>query len=101
MSVLGKDPSGGSAASTLVPAAVLPTGAGLVFGLPPVIAWLARRTAAVSRSLPLTLAMRRSEVDPGSSLRVVTGLVLLVFGASLTPGVLLSELNGCRTCGPI
>ncbi|MEU2506073.1 FtsX-like permease family protein [Streptomyces sp. NPDC007863] len=101
MSVLGKDPSGGSASSTLVPAAVLLTGAGLVFGLPPVTAWLARRTAAVSGSLPLTLAMRRTEVDPGSSLRVVSGLVLLVFGASLTQGVLIELDQVSRRTAPL
>ncbi|MFE5794475.1 FtsX-like permease family protein [Streptomyces sp. NPDC056503] len=101
MSVLGRDPSGGSASSTLVPGAVLLTGAGLVLGLPPVTSWLARRTAAVSRSLPLTLAMRRTEVDPGSSLRVVTGLVLLVFGASLTQGVLIELDQVSRRTAPL
>ncbi|MFD6363217.1 FtsX-like permease family protein [Streptomyces roseolus] len=101
MSVLGKDPSGGTASSTLVPAAVLLTGTGLVLGLPPVTAWLARRTAAVSRSLPLTLAMRRTEVDPGSSLRVVSGLVLLVFGASLTQGVLIELDQVSRRTAPL
>ncbi|MGW6248089.1 FtsX-like permease family protein [Streptomyces roseolus] len=101
MSVLGKDPSGGTASSTLVPAAVLLTGTGLVLGLPPVTAWLARRTAAVSRSLPLTLAMRRTEVDPGASLRVTTGLVLLVFGASLTQGVLIELDQVSRRTAPL
>ncbi|MFB7581324.1 ABC transporter permease [Streptomyces hydrogenans] len=101
MSVMGKDPSGGSASSTLVPCAVLLTGAGLVFGLPPVTAWLARRIAKVSTSLPLTLAMRRTEVDPGSSLRVVTGLVLLVFGASLTQGVLIELDQVSRRTAPV
>ncbi|MEU3606546.1 FtsX-like permease family protein [Streptomyces sp. NPDC035033] len=101
MSVMGRDPSGGSASSTLVPCAVILTGAGLVFGLPPVTAWLARRLAGVSRSLPMTLAMRRTEVDPGSSLRVVTGLVLLVFGASLTQGVLIELDQVSRRTAPL
>ncbi|GGY72128.1 hypothetical protein GCM10010363_61910 [Streptomyces omiyaensis] len=101
MSVMGYDPSGGSASSTLVPCAVLLTGAGLVFGLPSVTAWLARRLAAVSKSLPLTLAMRRTEVDPGSSLRVATGLVLLVFGASLTQGVLIELEQVSRRTAPL
>ena len=92
LSVMGRDPSGGSANAVLVPGAVLLTGAGLALGLAPITAWLARRVVATSKSLPLTLAMRRTEVDPGSSLRVATGLVLLVFGASLTQGVLI-ELN--------
>lgn len=89
LSVAGRDPSGGSASSVLVPTAVLLTGAGLVFGLAPITARLARRLAMVAKSLPVALAMRRTEVDPGSSLRVVTGLVLLIFGASLTQGVLV------------
>ncbi|WP_420377834.1 FtsX-like permease family protein [Streptomyces filamentosus] len=101
MSVLGKDPSGGSASSTLVPCAVLLTGAGLVLGLTPVTAWIARRLAGASKSLPLTLAMRRAEVDPGSSMRVVTGLVLLVFGASLTQGVLIELDQVSRRDSPL
>ncbi|MFD8972044.1 FtsX-like permease family protein [Streptomyces sp. NPDC059593] len=92
LSVMGRDPSGGSANAVLVPGAVLVTGAGLVLGLAPITAWLARRIATTTKSLPLALAMRRTEVDPGSSVRVATGLVLLVFGASLTQGVLI-ELN--------
>ncbi|MFD2007708.1 FtsX-like permease family protein [Streptomyces narbonensis] len=101
LSVLGRDPSGGSASSVLVPGAVLLTGAGLVFGLAPITAWLARRLAGVAKSLPVALAMRRSEVDPGSSLRVVTGLVLLVFGASLTQGVLVELDQVSRRTAPL
>ncbi|MFJ5708851.1 FtsX-like permease family protein [Streptomyces sp. NPDC093105] len=101
MSLLGHDPSGGSASSVLVPTAVLLTGAGLVLGLAPVTAWLARRLAEASGSLPVTLAMRRTEVDPGSSLRVVTGLVLLVFGASLTQGVLVELDQVSRRTAPL
>ncbi|MFF8808627.1 ABC transporter permease family protein [Streptomyces omiyaensis] len=101
MSLLGRDPSGGSASSLLVPGAVLSTGAGLVFGLAPITAWLARRLAQASASLPVTLAMRRTEVDPGSSLRVVTGLVLLVFGASLTQGVLVEIDQVSRRTAPV
>ncbi|WP_329281039.1 FtsX-like permease family protein [Streptomyces sp. NBC_00691] len=101
LSVMGRDPSGGSASSLLVPGAVLLTGAGLVFGLAPITAWLARRLAGVAKSLPLALAMRRTEVDPGSSLRVVTGLVLLVFGASLTQGVLIELGQASRRTAPL
>ncbi|MEV6357641.1 FtsX-like permease family protein [Streptomyces hydrogenans] len=101
MSALGRDPSGGSASSLLVPGAVLLTGVGLVFGLPPITAWLARRLAGVTKSLTVTLAMRRTEVDPGSSLRVVTGLVLLVFGASLTQGVLIELDQVSRRTAPL
>ncbi|MFB7605650.1 FtsX-like permease family protein [Streptomyces gardneri] len=101
LSVMGRDPSGGSANSVLVPGAVLLTGAGLVFGLAPITAWLARRLAGVSKSLPVALAMRRTEVDPGSSLRVATGLVLLVFGASLTQGVLVELDQVSRRTTPV
>ncbi|MFF8833854.1 FtsX-like permease family protein [Streptomyces sp. NPDC015130] len=101
LSVLGRDPSGGSASSVLVPGAVLLTGAGLVFGLAPITAWIARRLARMAKSLPVALAMRRTEVDPGSSLRVVTGLVLLVFGASLTQGVLVELDQVSRRTAPV
>ncbi|MEU7115187.1 FtsX-like permease family protein [Streptomyces sp. NPDC046182] len=101
LSVLGKDPSGGSANAFLVPAAVLLTGAGLVFGLPPITAWLARRLAYTTRSLPLALAMRRAEVEPDASLRVVSGLVLLVFATSLTQGVLVELDQVSRRTAPV
>ncbi|MFE2559652.1 FtsX-like permease family protein [Streptomyces sp. NPDC059352] len=101
LSVMGRDPSGGSASSMLVPGAVLLTGAGLVFGLAPITAWLARRLGGVAKSLPVALAMRRTEVDPGSSLRVATGLVLLVFGASLTQGVLVELDQVSRRTAPV
>ncbi|KQX49339.1 MULTISPECIES: FtsX-like permease family protein [unclassified Streptomyces] len=101
LSVMGRDPSGGSASSLLVPGAVLLTGAGLVFGLAPITAWLARRVAGVAKSLPVSLAMRRTEVDPGSSLRVATGLVLLVFGAALTQGVLIELDQVSRRTAPL
>jgi hypothetical protein len=101
LSMIGHDPSGGSASSVLVPAAVLLTGTGLVFGLAPITAWLARRLAGASKSLSMTLAMRRAEIDPGSSLRVATGLVLLVFGASLTQGVLVEVDQVSRSTSPV
>ncbi|MFE2012387.1 FtsX-like permease family protein [Streptomyces sp. NPDC059491] len=101
LSVMGRDPSGGSSSSVLVPASVLLTGAGLVLGLAPVTAWLAERMARGARALPLTLAMRRTEVDPGSSLRVATGLVLLVFGTSLAQGVLVELDQVSRRTAPL
>ncbi|MFF9849054.1 FtsX-like permease family protein [Streptomyces litmocidini] len=101
LDAMGRNPSGGSAGALLVPGAVLMTGAGLVFGLAPITAWLSRRLAGMSQSLPLSLAMRRTEVDPGSALRVVTGLVLLVFGASLTQGVLIELDQVSRRTAPV
>ncbi|MFE5900774.1 FtsX-like permease family protein [Streptomyces sp. NPDC056488] len=101
LSLMGRDTSGGSSNSVLVPSAVLVTGAGLVFGLAPITAWLAQRLAEITKSLPVALAMRRTEVDPGSSLRVVTGLVLLVFGASLTQGVLIELDQISRRTAPL
>ncbi|MEK9519293.1 FtsX-like permease family protein [Streptomyces sp. NPDC087908] len=101
LSVLGRDPSGGSANSLLVPGAVVMTGAGLIFGLAPIAAWLARQLARSAEWLPMVLAMRRTEVDPGASLRVATGLVLLVFGASLTQGVLVELEQVNRATSPV
>ncbi|MER7947223.1 FtsX-like permease family protein [Streptomyces sp. NPDC096079] len=101
LSAMGRDPSGGSGSAVLVPGAVLMTGAGLVFGLAPITSWLSGRLAASSTSLPLSLAMRRTEVDPGSALRVVTGLVLMVFGASLTQGVLIELDQVTRRTAPV
>lgn len=89
LGALGRNLSGGSANALLVPVGVLLTGAGLVLALAPVTAWLAKRLAGSTQSLSLTLAMRRNEVEPGASLRVVTGLVLLVYAASLAQGVLV------------
>ncbi|MFJ3814453.1 FtsX-like permease family protein [Streptomyces sp. NPDC090056] len=101
LSAMGRDPSGGSASAVLVPGAVLLTGTGLALGLAPITAWLSQRLASTSKSLTLTLAMRRTEVDPGSSLRVVTGLVLLVFGASLTQGILIELDQVSRRTAPV
>ncbi|MFE8939581.1 FtsX-like permease family protein [Streptomyces sp. NPDC007872] len=101
LSVMGKDPSGGPASAMLVPGAVLLTGAGLALGLAPITAWLSQRLAKRSESLALTLAMRRTEVEPGSALRVATGLVLLVFGASLTQGVLIELDQVSRRTAPV
>ncbi|MFJ6249609.1 MULTISPECIES: FtsX-like permease family protein [unclassified Streptomyces] len=101
LGLMGRDPSEGSANSVLVPSAVLMTGAGLAFGLAPITAWLSQRLAGMAKSLPVALAMRRTEVDPGSSLRVVAGLVLLVFGASLTQGVLVELDQISRRTAPI
>ncbi|MFC9393726.1 FtsX-like permease family protein [Streptomyces sp. NPDC057027] len=101
LSAMGRDPSGGSGSGVLVPGAVLMTGAGLAFGLAPITSWLSKRLASTAKSLPLSLAMRRTEVDPGSALRVVTGLVLLVFGASLTQGVLIELDQVSRRTAPV
>ncbi|MFF0745347.1 ABC transporter permease [Streptomyces sp. NPDC004111] len=99
LGALGRS-SEGSADAVLVPAAVLLTGSGLVLALAPITSWLARRLAGRTQSLPLTLAMRRNEIEPGSSLRVVTGLVLLVFAASLTQGVLVELSQISRPTSP-
>ncbi|MEU3224526.1 ABC transporter permease [Streptomyces sp. NPDC006976] len=100
LGALGRDPSGGPANAVLVPVGVLLTGAGLVLALAPTTAWLARRLAGSTHSLPLALAMRRNEVEPGSSLRVVTGLVLLVYAASLAQGVLVELAHISRPASP-
>ncbi|NBE55252.1 FtsX-like permease family protein [Streptomyces boluensis] len=83
----------------LVPLGVLLTGFGLVLTMPLLSYALAKRLAR-SRSLTLNLAMRRNEVEPGSAMRVVTGLVLLVFSASLAQGVLVEEDQILRPSSP-
>lgn len=45
--------------------------------------------------------MRRNEVEPGSTMRVVTGLVLLVFSASLAQGVLIQLEQVTRPSAPV
>ncbi|MFJ4976120.1 hypothetical protein ACIP6X_12405 [Streptomyces coeruleorubidus] len=62
---------------------------------------LARRLARTTQSLTLNLAMRRNEVEPGSTMRVVTGLVLLVFSASLAQGVLIQLEQVTRPSAPV
>ncbi|MEH0511886.1 FtsX-like permease family protein [Streptomyces sp. B21-106] len=85
----GHAPSETSLSAILMPLAVVLVGAGLVLTLPVLSRALARRVARVTSSLSLGLAMRRNEMEPGGALRVATGLVLLVYAASLTQGVLI------------
>ena len=61
---------------------------------------LARKVAGSTQSLTLNLAMRRNEVEPGSTMRVVTGLVLLVYAASLAQGILIEENQVTRPSSP-
>jgi hypothetical protein len=86
--------------SLLVPAGVLLTGLGLVTVMPLLSYGIATRLAR-SGNLTLSLAMRRNEVEPGSAMRVVTGLVLLVFSASLAQGVLVEEQQITRSDSPV
>lgn len=83
----------------LLVAGVLLTGLGLVLTLPLLSYALAKRLAR-SGNLALNLAMRRNEVEPGSAMRVVTGLVLLVFSASLAQGVLVELSQVSRNTAP-
>ncbi|MFD0338337.1 ABC transporter permease [Streptomyces sp. NPDC127117] len=92
LGVLDRPPRDTAVSSLLVPAAVVLVGSGLVLTLPVLSHRLSRRMAGSTGSLPLGLAMRRNEVEPGSALRVASGLVLLVFATSLAQGVLV-ELN--------
>ncbi|MFF6874792.1 MULTISPECIES: ABC transporter permease [unclassified Streptomyces] len=85
----------------LMPAGILLTGLGLVLTLPLISYVLARRLARTTQSLTLNLAMRRNEVEPGSTMRVVTGLVLLVFSASLAQGVLIQLEQVTRPSAPV
>jgi hypothetical protein len=95
-------PAGSSGpAALLVPAGILATGLGLVLALPLISHWLSRCLSRSNRGLALSLAMRRNEVEPGSAIRVVTGLVLLVFAASLAQGVLIEENEVSKSTNPI
>ncbi|MER5378979.1 ABC transporter permease [Streptomyces sp. NPDC002688] len=85
----------------LMPAGILLTGLGLILTLPLISYALARRLARTTQSLTLNLAMRRNEVEPGSTMRVVTGLVLLVFSASLAQGVLIQLEQVTRPSAPV
>ncbi|MEU1280977.1 ABC transporter permease [Streptomyces sp. NPDC005805] len=84
----------------LILAGVLLTGVGLVTTLPLISHTVARRVARSADSLALSLAMRRNEVEPGGTMRVVSGLVLLVFAASLGQGVLIQLAEVTRPSGP-
>jgi hypothetical protein len=75
--------------SILMPLAVVLVGIGLVMLLPVFSRTLAQKVARATRSVSLGLAMRRNEVEAGGALRVATGLVILVFAASLVQGVLI------------
>ncbi|MFI1070413.1 FtsX-like permease family protein [Streptomyces puniciscabiei] len=85
----GHAPRDTQVSAVLMPLAVVFVGVGLVLTLPLLSRVLARRVARWSGSLFLGLAMRRNEAEPGGALRVATGLVLLVYAASLVQGVLI------------
>lgn len=85
----GHAPRDTKLSSILMPIAVVLVGLGIVLTLPALSRALAKRIAATTGSLSLGLAMRRNEVEPSGTLRVATGLVILVYAASLTQGVLI------------
>ncbi|MGW2607598.1 FtsX-like permease family protein [Streptomyces mirabilis] len=89
----GHAPTSTTVSSLLMPLAIILAGVGLAISLPSLSRFLAQRMARSTRSLSLGLAMRRNEAEPGGAIRVATGLVLLVFAASLAQGVVI-ELNG-------
>ncbi|MGW1782951.1 FtsX-like permease family protein [Streptomyces sp. NPDC002143] len=97
----GHPPADTSLSSILMPLAVVLVGAGLVLSLPILSRSLARKVARSTGSLSLGLAMRRNEMEPGGALRVATGLVLLVFAASLTQGVLIELDQVSKNTSPV
>ncbi|OII66208.1 ABC transporter permease [Streptomyces sp. CC77] len=101
LALAGRPASSTGPNAFLVPAGVLLTGLGLVLSLPLVSYALARRVADRTGSLTLNLAMRRNEVEPGSTMRVVSGLVVLVFAASLAQGVLIQLEQVTRPSSPV
>ncbi|MEV0633813.1 FtsX-like permease family protein [Streptomyces sp. NPDC050619] len=98
---LGRPPRDTGLSSILMPLAVVLVGAGLVLTLPILTRTLARRLAGSTRSISFGLAMRRNEVEPGGALRVATGLVLLVFSASLVQGVLIELDQVTKHTSPV
>jgi hypothetical protein len=89
----GHAPTNTTVSSLLMPLAIILAGVGLALSLPSLSRFLAQRMARSTRSLSLGLAMRRNEAESGGAIRVASGLVLLVFAASLAQGVVI-ELNG-------
>ncbi|MER6155528.1 FtsX-like permease family protein [Streptomyces sp. NPDC001868] len=85
----GHAPRDTALSSILMPLAVLLVGIGLVMLLPVFSRAVAQKVAHSTHSVSLGLAMRRNETEPGGALRVATGLVILVFTASLVQGVLI------------
>ncbi|GAB7108228.1 FtsX-like permease family protein [Streptomyces phaeofaciens JCM 4814] len=98
---VGNVPTDTALSSILMPLAVVLVGTGLVLSLPVLSRALARKVARSTGSLSLGLAMRRNEVEPGGALRVATGLVLLVFAASLTQGVLIELDQVSKNNAPV
>ncbi|WP_406009065.1 ABC transporter permease [Streptomyces sp. NBC_00637] len=98
---MGHVPRDTSLSSILMPLAVVLVGVGLVLSLPILSRGLSRTVARTSRSLSLGLAMRRNEVEPGGALRVATGLVLLVYAASLAQGVLIELDQVSKNTSPV
>ncbi|MCZ0998886.1 ABC transporter permease [Streptomyces mirabilis] len=97
----GHAPTSTALSAVLVPAAVVLVGVGLALSLPSLSRFLARRTARSTQSLSFGLAMRRNEAEPGGALRVATGLVLLVFVASLAQGVLIELDQVTKSNSPV
>ncbi|MGW2705687.1 FtsX-like permease family protein [Streptomyces sp. NPDC001340] len=99
--LLGHPASSVGLNALLVVGGVVLTGVGLVLTLPLISYVLAGRVARTTQSITLNLAMRRNEAEPGSTMRVVTGLVLLVYAASLAQGVLIQLEQVTRPDGPV
>lgn len=97
----GHVPRDTALSSTLMPLAVVLVGMGLVLSLPILSRSLSRTLARTCRSVSLGLAMRRNEVEPGGVLRVATGLVLLVYAASLAQGVLIELDQVSKNTSPV
>ncbi|MDQ0961913.1 cell division protein FtsX [Streptomyces sp. B4I13] len=97
----GHVPRETSLSAILMPVAVVLVGTGLVLTLPILSRSLARSVARVTSSLSLGLAMRRNEMESGGALRVATGLVLLVYAASLTQGVLIELDQVSKNTSPV
>lgn len=61
---------------------------GLVVGLQPITLTAADRLAERTRRLPVRLGARRLQIEPGSAIRVISGLVLLLLVAGIGSALL-------------
>ncbi|EMF55993.1 FtsX-like permease family protein [Streptomyces bottropensis] len=97
----GNAPRDTEVSSILMPLAVVLVGIGLVMMLPVFSRTLSQWVARTTHSVSLGLAMRRNETEPGGALRVATGLVMLVFAASLVQGVLIELDQVSKNTSPV
>ena len=76
-----------SPAPLIMLGAIITTGIGLALGFPVLAASIAVFLASRARQLWLQLGMRRLSYEPSSATRVVSGLIIVVFGMGFATGL--------------